>query len=238
MQPHSPQPAPGAGKVHHRSLTYLVLYVIFIASCHFMTYTTTLISHETYRQVAMVLARAFVDDPVTLAVYRNFSPGRRVSALAADFTAEVLECVRRGYPLQVVEDHKVIAAAVIYQPGAYPLPSFTQWLFLVKSILGNGIYDIRSWIRWLEEVDKLHPTEPHYYIEYLGVEPVYQGKQVGSALMNSLVTKADAEHVGCYLENANPRNVPFYQRFGFQITNQKEIIGIPAWFMWRPPHNL
>jgi hypothetical protein len=40
--------------------------------------------------------------------------------------------------------------------------------------------------------------------------------------------------VGCYLENANPRNTSFYQRFGFQIVSEKEIIGLPAWFMWRP----
>jgi ribosomal protein S18 acetylase RimI-like enzyme len=200
-----------------------------------MTYTTSPTSYESYRHAAMVLARAFVDDPVTVAVYRNFSPDRRVRALGVDFREEVLECVRCGYPLQVVENDKVIAAAVIYQPGAYPLPALTQWRFLAKSFLGNGLYDIRNWMRWLDEVDKLHPTEPHYYLEYLGVEPAKQGKQVGSALMRSLICKADEQHVGCYLENANPRNVPFYQRFGFQITSQREIIGIQSWFMWRPP---
>jgi hypothetical protein len=40
--------------------------------------------------------------------------------------------------------------------------------------------------------------------------------------------------VGCYLENSNPRNLPFYERFGFQAGEQKEIIGLPAWLMWRP----
>jgi len=194
-------------------------------------------TRQSYHQAAQVLARAFVDDPVTVASFRNFSPDRRVSALTVDFTAEVLVCIQRGCPLQVNEDGKVIAAAVIYPPGAYPLPVLDQWLLLIKSILGNGFYDIRPWMRWLAEVDQLHPKKAHYYLEYLGVEPEQQGKAVGSAILRHLVDKADEEQVGCYLENANPRNITFYQRFGFQIINEKEIIGIPSWFMWRPPDN-
>jgi ribosomal protein S18 acetylase RimI-like enzyme len=194
-------------------------------------------TRQSYHQAAQVLARAFVDDPVSVACFRNFSPGRRVSALIVDFTAEELVCVRRGYPIQVNDDGKVIAAAVIYPPGSYPLPVVDLWLLLIKSILGNGLYDISPWLRWLAEVDQLHPKEAHYYLEYLGVEPEQQGKAVGSAILQHLINKADREHVGCYLENANQRNIPFYQRFGFQIMSEKEIIGIPSWFMWRPPDN-
>src|SRR4030066_1498953 len=37
-------------------------------------------TRQSYRQAAQVLGRAFVDDPVSVAVYRNFSPDRRVGA--------------------------------------------------------------------------------------------------------------------------------------------------------------
>jgi ribosomal protein S18 acetylase RimI-like enzyme len=132
-------------------------------------------------------------------------------------------------------DGKVIAVAVIYPPGAYPLTASDQWLLLIKSFLGNGFYNIKGWMQWLEEVDNAHPKEPHYYLEYLGVEPEQQGKAFGSTIVQHLVSKADEERVGCYLENANPRNNSFYQRFGFQVISEKEIIGVPSWFMWRPP---
>lgn len=194
-------------------------------------------TRQTYRLAAQVLGRAFVDDPVTKACYRNSSPDSRIKALIVDFTADELVCLRRGYPLQVNEDGKVVAAALIYPPGAYPLPVLDQWLPLIKSILGNGIYDISPWLRWLNAVDKLHPTEPHYYLEYLGVEPEQQGKAIGSTILRHLIDKADEDHVGCYLENANRRNIPFYQRFGFEIMYEREIIGVPAWLMWRPPNN-
>ena len=194
-------------------------------------------TRQSSHQAARVLARAFVDDPVTMACFRNYSSARRISALMVDFSAELLLCIRRGYPIQMNDNGNVIAAAVIYPPGAYPLPVLDQWLLLIKSILGNGFYDLRPWMRWLEEVDRVHPKEAHYYLEYIGVEPELQGKAIGSAILRHLVNKADEEQVGCYLENANLRNVQFYQQVGFQIMSEKVIIGVPAWFMWRPPAN-
>ena len=77
---------------------------------------------QTYRQVAQVLGKAFVDDPVSVAVYKNFSPEKRVKALTVDFSIELPVCIRKGYPIQVTEDGRIVAAAVIYPPGALPTP--------------------------------------------------------------------------------------------------------------------
>ncbi|HSB66064.1 MAG TPA: GNAT family N-acetyltransferase [Anaerolineales bacterium] len=193
------------------------------------------ITQHNYRNAALVLGNAFADEPVSLVVYRSFTPARRAQALTVDFSAELWVALRKGYPIQISQDGKVIAAALIYPPGRYPLPLLDQWVFLFKSVLGNGWYDVRSWMKWLNEVDKLHPTYAHYYLEYIGVDPAVQGQGLGSCLMEHLVSIADREGVGCYLENASPRNLPFYQRFGFKIIYEKEIIGFPTWFMWRDP---
>lgn len=193
------------------------------------------ITHQTYRQAAKVLGQAFVDEPVSKIIYRSFTAERRAKALTVDFSAELVVCLRKGYPIQLNDDGKVVAAALVYPPGTYPLGVIDQWGFLVKSVLGNGWYDFQSWVEWLNETDKLHPTEAHYYLEYIGVDPGFQGKGCGSAIMEHLLAKADEENVGCYLENANLLNISFYQRFGFEIIQEKVIIGIPAWFMWRKP---
>jgi ribosomal protein S18 acetylase RimI-like enzyme len=191
---------------------------------------------QSYRQAAQVLGRAFADEPVSVAVFKKFSLEGRIRALTNDFSDELLLCIQKGiHPVQVNEDGKVIASAVIYPPGAYPLSAPSQWLLLLKSFVRNGFYDIRDWMRWLEEVDKIHPHKPHYYLEYIGVEPKLQGKSIGSTIMQHLISKADEESVGCYLENANPRNLAFYKRFGFQVIEEKEILDLPAWFMWREP---
>jgi GNAT superfamily N-acetyltransferase len=193
------------------------------------------IRQQDYRPAAQVLSRAFVDDPVSIAVYKNFSPAKRIHALECDFTAELRLCMRRGSPIQASENGHMVAVAVIYPPGCYPLPPLDQWMLLVKSILGNGWYDVRAWMRWLDEVDRQHPKLAHYYLEYVGVDPQYQGKGYGTGVIKYLSAQADTHGVGCYLENANPSNVPFYQRFGFQVVAEKRVIGLPTWFMWRPP---
>lgn len=195
----------------------------------------SLINHQSYKQAAAVLGRAFVDDPVTIAQYRHFSPQRRIRALSVDYADEILLCMRKGLPLQLVEDERVVACAVVYPPGSYPLPAGDQWLLLAKSFVKNGFYDMRAWVRWTEQAEKLHPGEPHFYLEYLGVDPECQGKGYGSLILKHLASRADELGVGCYLENANPRNLPFYQRGGFQVLHQQPVIGLPAWFMWRPP---
>lgn len=193
------------------------------------------ITRQTSRQAARVLGQAFVDEPVSKLIYRSFTVERRARALAVDFSAELAVCMRKGNPIQIREDGKIIAAALVYPPGTYPLGLIDQWVFLAKSVLGNGWYDIKSWVEWLNETDKLHPTKAHYYLEYIGVDPGCQGQGCGSLIMEHLTAKADMENVGCYLENADRHNIPFYQHFGFQIIQEKEIIGLPAWFMWREP---
>ncbi|NJD59455.1 MAG: hypothetical protein C3F13_08980 [Anaerolineales bacterium] len=193
------------------------------------------VTGQTYRQAAQVLGRAFMSDPVSLAVYKDLSPERMLQALINDFRAEIRICLHRAYPIQVSEGSNLLGVAVIYPPGRYPLPRLAQWWLLVQSFVENGFYDIRDWTSWLGKVEHYHPREPHYYLAYIGVHPECQGRGVGSAMLQHLVDKADQDQVGCHLENANPRNLPIYERFGFQISRQIELIGLSTWLMWRSP---
>jgi ribosomal protein S18 acetylase RimI-like enzyme len=193
------------------------------------------ITRQTCDQAVQVLGQAFMTDPVSMAVYHNLSADRMLQALVNDFQAEFRLSERRGCPILAQEGDQVLGAAMIYPPGGYPLPVLDQWRLLISSVIKNGLYDVRAWIRWLDEVERFHPTEPHYYLAYIGVHPGFQGQGVGSAMLKHLMGMADAALVGCYLENANPRNLPFYQRSGFQVSKELEIIGLKTWLMWRPP---
>jgi GNAT superfamily N-acetyltransferase len=194
--------------------------------------TTT---RKTYRQAVKVLARAFLGEPVTGAVYRGLTTTQKEKNLTADFTGELAVCLRRGEPLEVLVNGAVRAAAVIYPPGALPLPRLDQWYIWWSSIWGHARYDLRKWAYWLEETEKLRPKHPHYYLEYMGVEPAFQGRGLGSFLLEDLTRRADQAGAGSYLETATPRNMSLYQRFGFQAIAEKKIIGVLTWFMWRPP---
>ena len=70
----------------------------------------------------------------------------------------------------------------------------------------------------LEQMAQAHPTHPHWYLPWLGVENHHQGSGLGGRLLQHCLTSVDADHMSAYLESPNPRNVPFYERHGFEVT--------------------
>jgi hypothetical protein len=54
-------------------------------------------------------------------------------------------------------------------------------------------------------------------------------------MLRVFCTSIDAYCAVVYLETDKPENVPFYQRFGFAVIAAAEVLGVPNWFMCRPP---
>lgn len=67
-----------------------------------------------------------------------------------------------------------------------------------------------------EQMTKYRPTEPHWYLPLIGVDPAYQGQGHGTALMAYALEQCDRDHVSAYLESTNPRNMSLYLRHGFE----------------------
>ena len=44
-----------------------------------------------------------------------------------------------------------------------------------------------------------------------------------------------AENLPGYLETDKPENIEFYEKFGFVVEHEEELIGTPTWYMWREP---
>ncbi len=68
-----------------------------------------------------------------------------------------------------------------------------------------------------EQMAKYHPTDPHWYLPLIGVDPAHQGKGLGDALMTYALQRCDRDHVPAYLESTNPRNISLYRRHGFEV---------------------
>ena len=67
-----------------------------------------------------------------------------------------------------------------------------------------------------EQMDALHPWEAYWHLPLIGVDPVHQGKGIGSALLSVVLNVCDSRKVSAYLEATSPRNVPLYERHGFE----------------------
>jgi ribosomal protein S18 acetylase RimI-like enzyme len=79
------------------------------------------------------------------------------------------------------------------------------------------------------------PREPHYYLQFLGCRQQDQGHGFGAALLKQGTRICDERGMPAYLESSNIRNLPLYQRHGFEIRDAQAVSknGPMAWFMWR-----
>lgn len=69
----------------------------------------------------------------------------------------------------------------------------------------------------MEQMASYHPKEPHWYLPLIGIDPAHQGTGVGSALLRHATEIFDRDRVAAYLESSNPRNIPLYERHGFEV---------------------
>ena len=187
-----------------------------------------------WRAAAIVLGRAFRDDPIVMAILRDISSEGRTRRLTTAFGATLTAYLKRSRPLCVIENERVGGVALIHPPGTHPLPLPVELGILIKTVAKHGLYGLGRWSTWLRTIDQYHPRTPYCYLEHLGVEPTLQGQGIGSLMLQALTQEADREGWGCFLETANPRNLPLYRRFGFEVVGECDIIGVPTWFLQRP----
>ena len=116
-------------------------------------------------------------------------------------------------------------------------PDVEQLIALLQS---TGSEDAKRYgPQIFEKMDSYHPKEPHWYLPLLGVDPLYHGKGFGSALLQHALAKCDQDNVYAYLESSNPRNIPLYERHGFELLGTIQFNTSPSIVpMLRKPRKL
>ena len=87
-----------------------------------------------------------------------------------------------------------------------------------------------------EKMGGYHPNEPHWYLPLLGVDPLHHSKGMGSALLQHALVTCAQDNKYAYLESSNPRNIPLYERHGFELLGTIQVNTSPSIFpMLRKP---
>lgn len=88
----------------------------------------------------------------------------------------------------------------------------------------------------LEQMDAFHPSEPHWYLPLMGVDPLWQGRGCGAALLQHTLNRCDRDQMLAYLESSNPRNISLYGRHGFEVVGTIQVgTSPPLYPMIRKP---
>lgn len=126
-----------------------------------------------------------------------------------------------------------LGSALWFPPGTLEM-SWRERMTELLTLLPHGIASLGRGARWEELIAKHHPSEPHWYLQTLSVTPAAQRGGVGTVLIQPGLDRADAEGMPCYLETQRQSNIPYYRRFGFELTEEISLHDSPpVWLMWR-----
>ncbi len=184
-----------------------------------------------------MLGRAFFDNPMSLFLLPDAETRSRPLTWMFDRTTR--------YGLLFGEAYTTIdsvdGAAIWLSPES---PAMTR-----ETLTAAGMMDMPQQMgsepfqrlmlmkRHFDELRQRDAPERHWYLWTLGVDPPRQGQGVGSALLRPVLARADDEHLACYLEADKAKNVPFYQRHGFEVVEEDDLPGggLHYWTMKRRP---
>lgn len=80
----------------------------------------------------------------------------------------------------------------------------------------------------LKKMEDILPVEDIWYLPLIGVDPVYQVKGLGAALMKAALIECDKVGLPAYLESSNQRNISLYERHGFEKMGEIQIGSSPV----------
>jgi len=172
---------------------------------------------ESASAAGQMLAASHADYPA----FRHLlaDPEQRQRFLLPFMTGAARDVARNGTMLVAVDVGEILGVALWLPPGAWPA-SWRRKLRMLPSLLkAMAIAGRRApmWARTGKALDVRANGRPCWYLQALGVSPTAQRGGVGTALMRPILERADKEDVECRLHTSDPRNITYYQRFGFTV---------------------
>jgi ribosomal protein S18 acetylase RimI-like enzyme len=168
--------------------------------------------------VVQIIIHAFADDPAARWMY----PGEReyqayfpsfVRAFAgAAFLPGSVHLVASGF-----------GAALWLPPGYHP-DDHALAALIERSV---PAWKQAAVFSMFEEMGRYHPSESHWHLPLIGVEPAEHRRGVGSALLRHGLEICDQQRLPAYLESSNPENISLYERHGFEVLGRIQVDSSP-----------
>lgn len=181
-----------------------------------------------------VLADAFAADPLMAYLFGDAPGGPRASVLTF-FSILLRARLDLEMPAFVLRcDGEILGAAMGYDTSrpVWPAPLAEEWLRFE-----TGAPQLAARLAAYDRICETHqPSEDHYYLGVIGVQPSLQGQGAGKVLLDAFCqgSRADRRSHGVYLDTTNPGSLRFYYSKGFELRGEGRLDATPVWCVWQP----
>jgi hypothetical protein len=172
------------------------------------------------RPAALILGRAMRDNPVNVRAFAIADAERRRQALERFFRPVLLGLYQRGLIYGAYRDNALVGICGIARPGFCQPTPLEKLRVLPAVVFGNPLGTALRVLNWTEAWAHRDPAGPHWHL--------------GRTLLTAFCVHMDSYGAVAYLETDRRANVPFYQKFGFTVVAEADVLGVTNWFMSRP----
>ena len=115
------------------------------------------------------------------------------------------------------------ACALILYPHLKKFSFYALWLDIKLIFTAITIWGVAKTLKRESKLKAVQPKEPMAYLWFIGVNQSYQHKGTGSNLLKAVIEYAHKKELPVFLETSTTENLPWYNRFGFQIYSELEL---------------
>jgi ribosomal protein S18 acetylase RimI-like enzyme len=142
---------------------------------------------------------------------------RRIQALM-DYSFEI--CTAFG-DVFISDDNNACALIVYPDKKKATLRSTMLDIKLILQAVGFG--NISKTLKREKLISSIQPKIQMAYLWFIGVDPGAQGKGIGSKLLQEIIDYSNNNNRPIYLETSTVKNLPWYEKFGFEIYNEQDL---------------
>lgn len=193
------------------------------------------INVDSAEEAAEVLVNAFKDYPIFQSYFPNEANRKKV--LYYLLSLSVYVGIKYGEVHTTSSNWEGIA---IWIPSDnYPI---TIWkilcsvpLSIIFGLVRHGGSKMKGFGDYIDGVHQRLAPFKHWFLMEIGVDPRFRGKGYASRLITPMLSRIDEEHLPCYLETTDQKNISIYERFGFKIIDKSHVpqTNFTSWAMLR-----
>ncbi|MBE2214012.1 MAG: GNAT family N-acetyltransferase [Opitutaceae bacterium] len=179
-----------------------------------------------------IAGRALADSPMFHEVYPT-NAGKRTAALGQIFGALLKAYASHGRVFGAFGAGTLLGVSVIREPGGSQLSALEKLAFGKAVAAAVSLGFSVSLQKVMSDLALRDPQVRHFHLGPVAVEPSYQRKGYGTALMQEFCRRVDLAREISAAETDRKAVIPFLTKFGFKELTSAAVGGVSHAFLVR-----